>query len=170
MKLVLTRSFRYCPWCGAPLGAPVGNRQDCPGCGEPSYVNPKPTVGAIVLDDAGRVLLDRRGVEPFLGFWDTPGGFVEPGESLEECVRRELREEAGVEIAVGRLVASMPDTYGPTGDATINTFYECRLLSGEPRPDDDVAELRWFAPDELPPPEELAFDCVRGALSAWRLA
>ena len=84
-------------------------------------------------------------------------------------MRRELREEAGVEIAVGRLVVSMPDTYGPTGDATINTFYECRLLSGEPRPDDDVAELRWFAPDELPPREELAFDCVRAALSAWRL-
>ena len=63
----------------------------------------------------------------------------------------------------------MPDTYGPTGDATINTFYECRLLSGEPRPDDDVAELRWFAPDELPAPDELAFECVRAALAAWRL-
>jgi ADP-ribose pyrophosphatase YjhB (NUDIX family) len=121
-----------------------------------------------VVDDAGRVLLGRRGVEPFLGFWDTPGGFVEPGESLEECVRRELREEAGVEIAVGRLILSVPDTYGPTGDSTINTFYECRLLSGEPRPDDDVAELRWFAADELPPAEELAFDCVREALAAWR--
>ena len=116
-----------------------------------------------MLDDAGRVLLARRAVEPFLGLWDTPGGFVEPGESLEECVRSELREEAGVEIRVERLVVSVPDTYGPTGDATINTFYECRLLSGDPRPDDDVAELRWFAPDELPAPEELAFDraCAR---------
>jgi ADP-ribose pyrophosphatase YjhB (NUDIX family) len=115
------------------------------------------------------VLLGRRGVEPFLGLWDTPGGFVEPGESLEECVRRELREEAGVEVAVGRLVATVPDTYGPTGDATVNAFYECRLLSGEPRPDDDVAELRWFEPEALPAPDELAFDCVRRALAAWRL-
>ena len=80
------------------------------------------------------------------------------GESLEECVRRELREEAGVEIEVGRLVATVPDTYGPAGDATINAFFECRLISGEPRPDDDVAELRWFAPDALPAAEELAFD------------
>jgi ADP-ribose pyrophosphatase YjhB (NUDIX family) len=123
-----------------------------------------------VLDGAGRVLLARRAVEPFLGFWDTPGGFVEPGESLEECVRRELREEAGVEIAVGRLVGSFPDTYGPTGEATVNTFFECRLLSGEPRPDDDVAELRWFSRDELPAPGEIAFECVRAALAAWRLA
>ena len=85
-----------------------------------------------MLDDGGRVLLGRRGIEPFLGLWDTPGGFVEVGESLEECVRRELREEAGVEIEVGRLVASVPDTYGAAGDATINAFFECRLLSGEP--------------------------------------
>jgi 8-oxo-dGTP diphosphatase len=120
-----------------------------------------------VLDEAGRVLLARRGIEPFLGYWDTPGGFVEPGESLEECVRRELREEAGVEIAVGRLIATVPDIYGPTGDTTINAFFECRLTSGEPRPDDDVAELRWFAPDELPAADELAFDCVRTAVAAW---
>lgn len=137
-------------------------------CGEPSYLNPKATVGAIVVDDDGRVLLGRRGVEPFRGLWDTPGGFVEAGESLEECVRRELREEAGIEIEVGRLIATVPDTYGPAGDATINAFFECRLMSGLPRPDDDVAELRWFSRDELPAPEDLAFDCVRKALAAWR--
>jgi ADP-ribose pyrophosphatase YjhB (NUDIX family) len=121
-----------------------------------------------VLDGAGRVLLARRGIEPFLGFWDTPGGFVELHESLEQCVQRELREEAGVEIAVGRLILSAPDTYGPAGDPTINAFFECRLLSGDPQPADDVAELRWFARDELPPPEQLAFDCVRAALAAWQ--
>ena len=51
----------------------------------------------------------------------------------------------------------------------MNAFYECRLLSGDPQPDDDVAELRWFAPDALPAAEELAFACVRAALEAWRL-
>jgi A/G-specific adenine glycosylase len=93
---------------------------------------------------------------------------VEAGESLEECVRREVREEAGIEIEVGRLVATVPDTYGLAGDATVNAFFECRLLSGRPQPDDDVAELRWFMPDELPAADELAFDCVREALAAWR--
>jgi len=121
-----------------------------------------------VLDDEGRVLLGRRGIEPFLGLWDTPGGFVEVGESLEECVRREVREEAGVEVEVGRLIASVPDTYGPTGDATLNAFFECRMLSGDPQPDDDVAELRWFAPDALPAAEERACACVRAALATWR--
>jgi 8-oxo-dGTP diphosphatase len=107
-------------------------------------------------------------VEPFLGLWDIPGGFVVPGETLADAVRRELREEAGVEIEVGRLVITAPDFYGDTGEATVNAFFECRVLSGDPQPDDDVAELRWFERDALPDPEELAFDCVRSALAAWR--
>jgi ADP-ribose pyrophosphatase YjhB (NUDIX family) len=71
---------------------------------------------------------------------------------------------------VGRLIATIPDMYGDTGEATINAFYECRLLSGDPQPDDDVAELAWFEPDALPAAEEFAFDCVRAALAAWLLA
>jgi 8-oxo-dGTP diphosphatase len=116
------------------------------------------------------VLLARRAVEPFLGLWDIPGGFVNAHESLEEAVRRELREEAGIEIEVGRLVVTLPDSYGDAGDPTVSAFYECRILSGEPRPDDDVSELRWFTPADLPPPAELAFDCVRTALAVWRSA
>ena len=162
------RTFRFCPWCGGPLGEPVGERQDCASCGEPSYLNPKPTASAIVLDARGRVLLGRRGIEPHRGLWDTPGGFTKPGESLEECVRRELREEAGVEIEVVRLVLTAPDFYGDTGEATVNAFFECRLLTGEPRADDDVDELRWFEPGALPPAGELAFACVRAALAAWQ--
>jgi ADP-ribose pyrophosphatase YjhB (NUDIX family) len=164
---VQVRIFRFCPWCGGPLGKPVGERQDCPRCGEPSYLNPKPTASAILLGADGRILLGRRAIDPHRGLWDTPGGFTMPGESLEECVRRELREEAGVEIEVGRLVITVPDFYGDTGEATVNAFFECRLLSGEPQADDDVAELRWFDRDALPPPDELAFDGVRSALAAW---
>jgi hypothetical protein len=50
----------------------------------------------------------------------------------------------------------------------VNAFYECRLLSGDPQPDDDVAELRWFDPDRLPIGDELSFDSVRAALAAWQ--
>jgi ADP-ribose pyrophosphatase YjhB (NUDIX family) len=148
----------------------VGERQDCPACGVPSYLNPKPTASAVLLDGSDRVLLGRRGIEPFRGLWDTPGGFTRPGESLEECVRRELREEAGVEIEVGRLILTAADVYGDSGEETVNAYFECRLVSGDPQPDDDVAELRWFEPDALPAAEELSFPSVRAALAAWRSA
>ena len=136
--------FRFCPWCGGRSVRRSASGRTAPACGVPSYLNPKPTASAILLDGEGRVLLGRRAIEPFLGLWDTPGGFAPPGESLEECVRRELREEAGVEIEVGRLILTVPDVYGDDGEETVNAFYECRIVSGDPQPDDDVAELRWF--------------------------
>ena len=65
------------------------------------------------------------------------------------------------------MILTAPDVYGDSGEETINAFYECRLVSGDPHPDDDVAELRWFERDALPAAEELAFACVRAALAAW---
>jgi hypothetical protein len=62
------------------------------------------------------------------------------------------------------------DRYGEDDDAqyTLNLYWTCRVLEGEPTPDDDVAELRWFAADELPPSEELAFRNNVQVLSRWR--
>ena len=84
-------------------------------------------------------------------------------------MRRELREEAGVEIEVGRLVLTVPDVYGDTrrGDRE-RVLRVPAASSGDPQPDDDVAELRWFEPDALPAAGELAFDGVRSG--ARRLA
>ena len=84
----------------------------------PSYLNPKPTASAILVDDAGRVLLGRRAIEPHLGSGTRRAGSREPGESLEECVRRELREEAGVEVEVGTPRDHRADFDGDTGEAT----------------------------------------------------
>ena len=66
-----------------------------------------PCVGAVVRDDAGRLLLIRRGHEPSRGLWSLPGGRVEPGETLEAAVVREVREETGLEVRVGAAVGSV---------------------------------------------------------------
>jgi 8-oxo-dGTP diphosphatase len=63
-----------------------------------------PCVGAVVFDDAGRLLLIRRGHDPHAGLWSLPGGRVEDGETLEQAVRREVREETGVDVSVGGVV------------------------------------------------------------------
>jgi 8-oxo-dGTP diphosphatase len=113
------------------------------------------------------VLLGRRAREPEQGLWDLPGGFLEPGETPEQCVRRELREETGLEVEVGRYVGSFSDVYGDGGDTTLNIVFECRALGGREAAADDVSELRWFAPGQLPARGEIAFENGPQALDRW---
>lgn len=143
-------------------------RFDCLACGEPTYLNPRPTSSAIVLDGRDRVLLARRGADPFKGLWDLPGGFCEPGESLEETLRRELREETGLESEVLGTLGSVPDRYGTDGVFTLNAFFLARLHEGTPVAADDVAELRFFELAELPASSEFAFACCREAIDDYR--
>lgn len=167
------RDWAHCPRCAATLvrAVPAGDDEErlvCPACGLVLYDNPAPTASAVVVDDRGRVLLARRGIEPFRGLWDLPGGFMRPGEDGEAAARRELGEETGLAIATGAVLAILPDTYGPDGVATLNIFYLARVVGGEPQPASDVSEIGWFRPGELPPAAEIAFACVARALAAWR--
>jgi ADP-ribose pyrophosphatase YjhB (NUDIX family) len=155
-----------CPRCGAQA-AIEGNRLDCAACGLVVYANPAPTANVLLLDDDGRVLLARRAREPYLGYWDVPGGFLDAGEDAEEGLRRELREEAGVEIELTGFVGGFADRYH---GSTVNFLWTGRIASGDPVPGDDVAELRWFPRDGLPDDGELAFTCVARMLAAWRAA
>jgi 8-oxo-dGTP diphosphatase len=165
--------WKLCPRCGARLdlaGLPALVR--CPACEFVAYANPKPTASALVVDPSGRLLLARRAVEPFKGCWDTPGGFIEEGEHPLDALRRELLEETGLEIEPGEFHGVWLDVYGDAPDAqsTLNLFWEARVVSGAMRAADDVAELRWFDPDDLPPRAELAFTAFADVLAAWRAA
>lgn len=142
----------------------------CPGCGLVEYASSEPTASAIVRDEAGRLLLARRGAEPHLGKWDLPGGFLEEGEHPLDAVRRELREEGGVEIEPLELAAIEMDVYGSDDGSpwTLNLYWEARIASGDPQPADDVSELRWFAPGELPEDDEIAFPNVARVLARFR--
>jgi len=167
------RDWRHCPRCAADLErrVPAGDDEErllCPACGLVLYENPAPTAGAIVDDGDGRIMLVRRAIEPFKGKWDVPGGFIKPGEDGTDAVRRELAEELGVEVLVGAAAWVIADTYGAEGAPTLNIFYLARIVSGEPAPADDVAEIAWFGPDGLPPASEIAFACVRDVLARRR--
>ena len=140
--------WRSCPRCQAPLEH-GGGAVRCPSCGFHEYANPAPTVSALVRG--------HRAFEPGAGLWDLLGGFMDEGEEAVEALRRELREETGLDLEPGEFLGALPDTYGPEGNATINFYWEGRLAQGEPRPADDVAELAWAPLDALPPRAELAF-------------
>jgi ADP-ribose pyrophosphatase YjhB (NUDIX family) len=122
----------------------------------------------VLVDDHGRVMLTRRGIEPRRGMWDLPGGFMRPGEDGEQAARRELLEETGLEIAVGRLLAIIPDVYGPDDEPTLNIFYLAHVVAGTAAPASDVSEIGWFGAAALPQPAEIAFACVADALARWR--
>ena len=101
-----------------------------------------PCVGAIVLDEAGRLLLVRRGREPSRGLWSLPGGRVEPGESGPDAVRREVLEETGLQVTVRELVGSLriPAVGGVVYDVT---DYRCTLTDAAQQPSagDDADEV-----------------------------
>lgn len=169
------RLYHRCPQCAQPLEtrripAPDGpERRVCAVCGFVYWNNSRPTSGGVVVDDAGRVLLGRRAIAPSLGLWDLPGGFLEPGEHPVDGLAREMREETGLEVEAQRLLGIYMDRYGDDPhEHTLNCFYLCRVVGGTLAPDDDIAELDWFAPDALP--EDLAFQNVRDALRDWREA
>jgi ADP-ribose pyrophosphatase YjhB (NUDIX family) len=161
--------WQWCPRCRAPLGGDE-SRVECGSCGFVSYASSKPTAGALVEDAEGRLLLARRAEEPFKGRWDIPGGFLEEGEHPLDGLRRELREETGLEVEPLEFLGVWMDRYGgdSTAEATLNLYWTARVVSGEARAADDVDDLRWFERDQLPPPEALAFENVPLVLEAWR--
>lgn len=112
-------------------------------------------------------MLTRRAGDPDAGRWDLPGGFVGEGEHPHDALRRELREETGLEVEPRDFVGVWMDTYGEGGPATLNLYWTAAAADGEATAADDVAEVGWFAPDDLPAPGELAFH-IPLVLDAWR--
>jgi ADP-ribose pyrophosphatase YjhB (NUDIX family) len=127
------------------------------------------TASALPEDGEGRVLLARRGIDPDRGLWDAVGGFLEEGEHPLCGLRREVEEETGRGFEPAQLLGIWMGRYAEHDRATLNLFWTGRLSAGDPSAADDVAELRWFAADELPAPHELAFAGLIGeVLAAWR--
>ncbi len=156
----------FCMECGSHLAekVPAGDdrpRLVCPQCGYVAYANPKLVAGSLPIVD-GKALLMRRGIEPRVGAWTYPGGFVELGETTEECARREAMEELGIKVAALRLLG----VYSRPQAGIVTVVYLSDLVEGEPRPTPEALEASFFAPDEIPW-EELAFPTTVSALKAW---
>jgi 8-oxo-dGTP diphosphatase len=111
-------------------------------------------VGAVIVDEVGRLFLSRRG--PFAknerGLWEFPGGAVEFGETLAQALKREMLEEYGIEIEVGKLLDVVDHILPAEGQHWVSPTYLCKLVGGEPAilEPGKCSEINWFFPEEVP--------------------
>jgi ADP-ribose pyrophosphatase YjhB (NUDIX family) len=155
--------WRFCPRCGASLHADA-DHASCPACGGEYWANSIPGVQGILERD-GRVLLALRGREPRLGHWDLPGGFLHENELAEDGLRREFREETGLEIEPARLLRIDLEPYDDRYVFSVSWLVRDVDASREPHAADDVAEVAWFGRHELP--AEMAFPAQMAVLREW---
>jgi NAD+ diphosphatase len=141
------RSHRYCGRCGTPTREREGERaKTCPACGLVAYPRISPAMMVLVTRGA-EVLLARATRFP-KPMYSALAGFVEPGETIEDCVHREVREEVGIEITDLDYFASQSWAF----PHSLMIAYTARYAGGELAPDnDEIADARWFPPDALPP-------------------
>jgi ADP-ribose pyrophosphatase YjhB (NUDIX family) len=153
--------WRLCPRCGHELEPRVRGHLACPGCGSNYYANSAPAVEGLLERDR-KVLLARRDIEPHKGSWDVPGGFLEEGEEPLDGLRREFREETGIEVEPVEWLGTHLEPY--ENYCVLGLTWLVRG-EGDPQAADDVAELRWFRPGELP--EKMAFSHQDELLRRW---
>jgi ADP-ribose pyrophosphatase YjhB (NUDIX family) len=163
--LTLGDEPRFCPACGKRLAqqqleADHRPRLVCPK-GHVTWRNPRLVVGCLPVRD-GRVHLARRGIEPAIGRWSYPGGFLELGEAAAEGARRETEEETQLLVQVGRLIGA----YSRPEAGVVTLLYEAHVVGGEVAPGSESTEVRAFAPDEIPW-DELAFSTAESGLRDW---
>ena len=140
------RSHRFCGRCGAATEDKADERaKRCPACGHVVY--PRVSPAMMVLVTRGRELLLARANRFPQAMFSALAGFVEPGESIEDCIHREVREEVGIEVDHLRYFASQSWPFPHSLMIAFNAEY----ASGEARPcDPEIAEVKWFSLDALP--------------------
>lgn len=160
----LAAMINYCARCGAELAMAAlpeesRDRLACGACGHVAYVNPRLVVTTLPVTDAGEVVLLRRGIEPGLGAWAQPGGFLEVDETVAEAAVRETLEETGLLVQPGELVG----IYSRLEAAVVVLAFEARITGGTARETPEALEVRAFAANEIP------WDGIGFKTSFWAL-
>jgi ADP-ribose pyrophosphatase YjhB (NUDIX family) len=152
-----SHGYRFCPRCGGALERRLikptePERLVCGRCGFVFYLDPKIAVGTIIRTAASSIVLVRRAIDPGLGKWVFPGGYVDRGEPLTAAAVREAREECGLEIRLDGLV----NIYSYPGRTPVIVVYAATAIGGSLAIDDESSESGEFEAEGIPW-QELAF-------------
>jgi ADP-ribose pyrophosphatase YjhB (NUDIX family) len=163
----LAANLNFCSRCGQPLrfGSIPGEerpRLACSSCGQIVYVNPRLVVTTLPITDAGEIVLIRRGIEPAVGRWAQPGGFLEVDETVNQAAIRETWEETGLVVEPGEFIG----LYTRLEATVVTLVFEARIVAGTAAPTPEALEIAAFAPDAIPWPE-IAFKTTIWALRDW---
>jgi ADP-ribose pyrophosphatase YjhB (NUDIX family) len=155
--------MNFCSRCGQSVVTEIPDgdnraRHICKHCGTIHYENPRIVAGCVAVHD-GSILLCRRAIEPRIGYWTVPAGFMELGESLSEAAARETWEEAQARVELGPLSALVDVIKA----RQVHIFFEGVLTEPVFGAGDETLETRLFKPDEIPW-DDLAFPSVRIAI------
>lgn len=158
--------YRFCPRCGGGLDRRVVKANEpkrlvCQACSFIFYQDPKVVAGTVFTLDGGIVLL-KRSVEPALGKWVFPGGYVDRGESVQDAAVRETKEESQLDVRLGPLL----NVYSYPRSPNVIVVYTADVIGGKLTAADESLEARIFAPQEVPW-QDLAFDSTRDALNDY---
>ena len=145
--------LKFCPKCGSgSFISPEGRCFKCNDCGFVFFINSSAAVAALFTDNEGKLLLTVRGVEPGYGMLDLPGGFVNPGESAENAVKRELKEELGIQVKNLEYLDSAPNEYIFKG-YSVFTLDIAFLVTPETtegmKARDDIIDYRFYSEEEI---------------------
>lgn len=147
------KTLKYCPKCGSKSFKPSGNRSlKCTQCTFHYYVNSAAAVAALVVNSEGKLMLTTRGIEPGYGMLDLPGGFVDPGETVENALIRELDEELGLKVKSFQYLGSFPNEY-VFSEFSVFTIDMAFLVTAEStenlKAQDDILDFRFYHENEV---------------------
>ena len=141
----------YCYQCGAELELRLldhRERETCPNCGWVHYLQLK--VGAaVIIEQDGKLLLLQRAHEPWKGSWMVIAGYVEADEDPKDAAKREVREEASLDVELSDLYKTYYYDDDPRGNGVV-FVYNAMKVSGELHLNNEATDARYFAPDEIP--------------------
>ena len=158
--------WNYCGICGKRLEYAHDGERECPYCSDCNrhyYRNPVPACCVFVCDDEDRLLFAKRAVEPCIGRWALPGGFMELNETGEQCALRELAEETGLVGESAYLLGVSVSQSADTGSVLV-IGYCIKNWTGTLCPDSDASDLRFISRDERP---EVPFQAHRELLALY---